>query len=133
MNAVLCSLLVMTASAKPPEPMRELLPQAELVVVAEVVAVRSTEAPDGTNLAPLQVVVLRVQRALRGDVQVAAELVVQKPRGEYALSLGNRGAFLLRVAKAAPIKDGGSVYVVLGRYGPDNYRVVDVEAALLAR
>jgi hypothetical protein len=120
--------------AIPPEPLQELLPHATHIVDAEVLEVVSqgptpptpphaqgaTSVPSRT---PSQVVKLRIKRALKGGV--TGELTVDKPEGDYVLSRGNHGPFLLKAAaKGNP--------VILGRYGPDTYRLSTLEAALKA-
>ena len=107
--------------AIPPEPLFAVLPQAVSIVVGEVIAVqnRSDGLPSSGKPPPgaphqvgSQVVTLKVTQVLRGAP--VTELVVRKPVGAY-------GAFLL---------DGESPPTILGRYGPDSYRLSDIEAAL---
>lgn len=108
--------------AKPPEPLHEVLPRASLVfdgVVARVVSV-APSAPAAADV-PSQQVEVRVARSLRGSP--AGDVVTaEKPAGAYALREGSAGPFLLERT------DSG--LVILGRYGPDSYRIEDVEAAL---
>jgi hypothetical protein len=117
--------------ALPPEPLQDVLPQAAVVVEAEVVEVVSSAAPvaqapqapgvtGGSHKVAAQVVKLRITRVLKGDVK--GELLVDKPEGDYALKAGNKGPFVL--AK------GTAHLVILGRYGPDTWRVDALEAAL---
>ena len=114
--------------AIPPEPLFAVLPQAVSIVVGEVTAVQNRNdglpssgkpPPSAPHKVGSQVVTLGVTRVLRGAP--ATELVVHKPVGAYALRVGNHGAFLL---------DGESPPTILGRYGPDSYRLSDIEAAL---
>ena len=125
--------------AKPPEPIRELLPRASLIVEAEVAEVVSTgpeppkvEAPPTHTSVPQevasQVLRLKIKRVLKGALAGAAkksqELTVTKPQGAYALSPGNRGPFLL--------EETGGDWLILGRWGPDNYRIEWVEKSIAA-
>jgi hypothetical protein len=119
--------------AIPPEPIQELLPRANLIVEAEVSAVLSTgprppqvKAREGATSVPnkvaSQVVKLKVKRALKG--QASGELTVDKPEADYALAEGNKGAFFLEQVK------GAANMTIIGRWGPDTYRVDSVERAL---
>ena len=123
--------------AIPPEPIQEVLPRASLIVVAEVTKVVSSgpeppkvNKPEGWTSTgqkvASQVVVLKVQRVLKGELDAAAkksmELTVTKPEAEYALRETNKGAFLL--------ERKGSEWQIIGRYGPDSYRVEYIEKAL---
>ena len=121
--------------AIPPEPLQELLPQAALIVDAEVLEVVSQGeqppipehkkgATSVPSKSPAQVVKLKVKRALKGKAP-QGDLTVDKPEGDYVLSKGNKGAFLLKMAKGNPI--------IIGRYGPDTYRMDTIEAALKAQ
>lgn len=115
--------------AKPPEPLEEMLPRAALVVVATVKRVLSTGAPlpplpereehksDIGARAPEQTLELEVESVLKGTHQGA--LTVRKPIAGYSVREGTKGAWL--------IDDTGTV---LGRYGPDSWRTVHVQAAL---
>ena len=114
--------------AIPPEPLAVVLPLASAVVIAEVVAVENNAdgvvlGPDAPPSSPRAIhsqrVKLKVSRVLRGGP--VTEVEVLKPIGDYALRVGNHGAFLL---------DGRTPPVILGRYGPDTYRVADLEAQL---
>ncbi len=116
--------------AKPPEPLNEVLPKATWVLDAEVVEVlrngpmpRKVEARAGATSTgqknQAQTVKLKVNRVLKGDP--VKELVVEKPEAGYTLKTGNHGPFLIDDAKA-----------ILGRYGPDSYNFVKLEAAIKA-
>jgi hypothetical protein len=117
--------------AKPPEPIEDVLPNAQWVVDAEVTEVVSTgPAPAKVQAAPgatstgqksaSQTVKLKVKRVLRGaDIQ---ELVVEKPEAGYSLRAGNHGPFLIDSTK-----------MILGRYGPDSYSFDRLEKALAAK
>jgi len=120
--------------ARRPELLDELLRQAEIVVVAEVVAVISTgpkpPAPDSPYagdphasgvgyVEPEQRLRLKVGKLLRGSA--ASELEVVKPVAPYRLQPGDGGAFLISAGD------------ILGRYGPDTYREEAVTAALRHR
>jgi hypothetical protein len=114
--------------AIPPEPLITVLPQAVSIVVAEVVSVENRkdglprsgkQPPSAPKAVGSQLVKLKVTQVLRGSA--VTELTVVKPVGEYALRAGNHGAFLL---------DGDGPPEILGRYGPDSYRLADIEAAL---
>ncbi|HCF58935.1 MAG TPA: hypothetical protein DFS52_13205 [Myxococcales bacterium] len=112
--------------ALPPEPIEEVLPQAALVVEAEVESILSTgpaqppvqAKPGATGApgrdAPDQTVKLRVTKVHKGPAGLS-ELVVLKPVAGYALRAGNKGPFLLDDAKPHP--------VILGRYGPDTWNL----------
>lgn len=115
--------------AKPPEPLHEVLPQAELIVVATVTCVRSTGLPlpalpardqhhsDVGARAPEQTLELAVERVLKGKHQ--GSLTVTKPIAGYSVREGTTGAWLI-----------DATGVVLGRYGPDSWRAALVESAL---
>ena len=114
--------------AIPPEPLFAVLPQAVSIVVGEVIAVQNRNdglpssgkpPPGAPHQVGSQVVTLKVTQVLRGAP--VTELSVLKPVGAYALRAGNHGPFLL---------DGQSPPTILGRYGPDGYRLSDIEAAL---
>jgi hypothetical protein len=126
--------------AIPPEPIEELLPRAQLVVVAEVTSIiaQGEQAPippsdpkrKGGPQVPLaeQVVALAVQDVLRGEgVTAGAELRALKPAADYDLSEGTQGPFLLAASDT-----GDPPFAILGRYGPDSYRRSVVEEALRA-
>jgi hypothetical protein len=121
--------------AIPPEPIQELLARASLVVEAEVTRVLSTgktppalpaEPGTGDSHRPVasQTVLLKVSRVLHGSHPGApdAALTVVKPEAKYALKAGNRGAFFLEKV--------GDELDIIGRYGPDTYKVASVEKAL---
>ncbi|MBI5479868.1 MAG: hypothetical protein HY906_13470 [Deltaproteobacteria bacterium] len=114
--------------AKPPEPIEEVLPQAVMIVDAEVAEVLKTgpqppkkEAPPhatsvGRKVAS-QTVKLKVKRVIKGDK--VTELVVEKPEAGYSLRAGNHGPFLIDSSKT-----------ILGRYGPDSWSFDRIEKAL---
>ena len=117
--------------AIPPEPLPELLKDANHVVDAEVSRVVETgpapeqpQAKEGATSVgyktPMQVVELTIRRTLKGNAK--GTVTVQKPVAAYALKQGNKGAFFL--------KDGSPHAVILGRYGPDTHRMDLVEKAL---
>lgn len=124
--------------AIPPEPIQELLPQAALIVEAAVSAVLE----QGPNPIPSNAAVGHTskgskvgwQRVALSDVRLikgtlpslddAGNLVVRKPTAAYALREGAKGAFLL----AADVESGD--WIILGRYGPDTYRVATIEKAV---
>ena len=81
---------------------------------------------DLQNQAPWQKVTLKVERCLRGDVAVGTSLTVLKPAGAYVVDAGTAGPFLLGAAV-----DGEAP--ILGRYGPDTWRLEVVEAAFSVR
>ncbi|MGI5862597.1 MAG: hypothetical protein ACOX6T_11150 [Myxococcales bacterium] len=119
--------------ALPPEPIEEVLPQAALVIEAEVDSVLSTGAaqppvqakPGATGVpgrdAPDQTVRLKVTKVHKGPAGLS-ELVALKPVAGYALRAGNKGPFLLDDTKPNP--------VILGRYGPDTWSLGRVLEAL---
>lgn len=125
--------------AIPPEPLQSVLFDAKAVVVGEVVAVDATgplpaqrEVKKGMtdvgNLAPWQRVTLRVDAVLSPgkdgvDVKKGATVAVLKPEAAYVVDKGTVGPFLL----GAPGDDG--LPPILGRYGPDSWRLELVEKA----
>jgi len=127
--------------AMPPEPIDSVLFDAKAVVVGEVVAVITEGEPvakktppkkdhkDVGNLAAWQKLSLRIDDVLLAglDVKKGGSVDVLKPEGHYGLPVGAKGVFLLGAAGA----DG--LPVILGRYGPDSYRLDVVEAALKRR
>lgn len=109
--------------ALPPEPIREVIPNAALVVEAEVEAVLAqgpiqpkVDAPPGTTStgkkAANQTVKLKVIKVHKGPANMK-EITAEKPVAGYALKAGNKGPFLLDGAKPNP--------TILGRYGPDTW------------
>ncbi len=120
--------------AKPPEPLQEILPRAALIVEAEVVEVLETgeappapDAPQGYTSAGHQVasqlVELKVTRSLKGEAS-GDRLRVHKPVAAYGLRAGNHGPFLL--------EGEGDSWTIIGRYGPDSYKLSLIERALQA-
>lgn len=121
--------------ALPPEPIEEVLPQAALIVEAEVDAVLETapalpavEAPQGATSVPgrevpRQTVRLKVTKVHKGPADTR-EIVADKPVAGYALRSGNKGPFLLDASKPNP--------VILGRYGPDSWNLERILGALQA-
>lgn len=121
--------------ALPPEPIEEVMPQAALIVEAEVESVlesgpapRAAEsAPGATSFpgrdAPQQTVKLRVTKVHKGPADTR-EIVARKPAAGYALRSGNKGPFLLDDSKPNP--------VILGRYGPDSWNLERILGALKA-
>jgi hypothetical protein len=114
--------------AIPPEPLSQVLPHATWVVDAEVEAILTegepppqltAPKPSAPNLLRSQRVRLKVKRVLRGAE--VTELEVDKPEAHYLLRPGNQGPFLI---------EGGERPRILGRYGPDSYRLTTLEAAL---
>jgi hypothetical protein len=123
--------------AIPPDPIDDVLFDAKLVVVGEVVAVVAEGSPparieaepgvkDVGNKAPWQRVQVRIDQALLGTAPIGSVVEVLKPEAGYLLSVGIKGDFLLGAAV-----DG--VAPLLGRYGPDSYRHDVVVAALAKR
>ncbi|MCB9639383.1 MAG: hypothetical protein H6728_15360 [Myxococcales bacterium] len=121
--------------AMPPEPIDELLPKAEFGVIAEVLEIKERgeqayipkpEQPDTVDIPrdlPYQVVTLQVKERLFGQAQ-AERFDVYKPAGDYVLRAGIEGPFFL--CKDEDHKQP----VILGRYGPDNYTLHVVRAAI---
>ena len=120
--------------ALPPEPIAELLPLAEQVLVATVLEILTTGptplpspgaenaefgATSVGNRSAVQSVRLKVERVLKGNAKVGEELVVSKPEAPYLLRPGNRGPFLVNRRSE-----------IIGRYGPDTYSLAKLEAAL---
>jgi hypothetical protein len=110
--------------AIPPDPIDEVLPQANAAVLAEVARVleqapNKTEAMDPKasdvhTVASRQVVELKVTGVLFGEtLKTGATVRAVKPAGAYALRPGNKGPFLLTGT--------GDAVEILGRYGPDTY------------
>ena len=115
--------------AKPPEPLREMLPLASLVVEASVVEVKSTgpaqprppkadEHKDVGVMAPEQEIVLEIVRVLKGT-HPDNTITVKKPIAPYAVKVGTKGAWLV-----------DANHVILGRYGPDSWHITRVVEAL---
>ena len=132
--------------AIPPEPIDSVLFDAKAVVVAEVVAVvregpalpKKEKKPgfsDIGNKAAWQRLTLRIDDVLQAgfDVKKGATVEVVKPVAAYALSVGNKGDFLLGNVVADDSKDAGDGPVILGRYGPDSYQHAVVVDALKRR
>lgn len=114
-----------------PEPLSEVLPQAKLVVLAEVIEAKGGETPAQTRRLPIgaapkcpeQQVRLKVERTLFGPEQ--AEIAALKPAAGYVLVPGVKGPFLIDGSTPVP--------KVLGRYGPDTYTLAVLEKALKSR
>src|SRR5688572_19151928 len=111
--------------AKPPEPLEEIFPKTSIIVDAEVKEVKSTDADDdpGSPDNPRQVVVLTVKKLVRGALnegeKKSQEIVATKPKAPYVVKAGTKGAFLLTADRT-----------ILGRYGPDSWRLDKVETKL---
>ena len=110
--------------AKPPEPLEEIFPQTSIIVDAEVSEIKSEDKPDASKDAPRQVVVLKVNRLVRGKLDVKAPLVVTKPKAAYKLRVGVKGPWLLAVDP----KSGERT--ILGRYGPDTWTFEKIDLKL---
>lgn len=116
--------------AERPEPLAELLPRAERIVVAEVLEVlgptpKASPPPrpgpiGSAEPLPAQRVRLKVLSTLRGAE--ATEVVAVKPVSAYVLAPGHHGPFLLDGGRPEP--------EILGRYGPDTYPLPALEQAL---
>ena len=127
--------------AIPPEPIDSVLFDAKAVVVGEIVAVvvegaaipktppAKKDFKDVGNLAAWQQLSLRIDGVVAPGLGATAGAVIDvlKPEGHYGLPVGAKGPFLL----GAPGSDG--LPVILGRYGPDSYRLDVVEAAVKRR
>jgi hypothetical protein len=125
-----------SAFALPPEPLEDLLPDAQTIVTGEVTDVLyegtppPTEATDEPIAGPIppdrcQVVRLVVDEVLLGEAASGDELVLVKPEAPYVLETGDTEdgrPYLLNGATPYP--------VILGRYGPGNYSLDQVERAL---
>lgn len=120
--------------ALPPEPIDTLLVDTKAAVVGEVVGVVATgpalphrEGKKGEkdlgNKAPWQRVTLRVDTVLRGGLKQGSTVEVLKPEGAYLVDAGTKGPFLL-----GAVGDDG-VAPILGRYGPDTWRLEVVQQA----
>lgn len=120
MFAVVLALALEISMAKPPEPLEEIFPLTSLIVDAVVVEVKSEDKPPSpeATLAPKQIVVLEVNRVVRGALAVPKEgkarVVVIKPLSAYKLRVGIKGPWLLSL-------DAKGERTILGRYGPDSY------------
>ena len=119
--------------ALPPEPFVTVLVDAAAVVVGEVTAViaagptppQRTGKPgerDLGNKKAWQDLEVRVDRVLRGDVVVGSTLTVRKPEGAWVAAVGTTGPFV--VGKI----EGTEPAPILGRYGPDTWRLDVVES-----
>ncbi|MGA9519998.1 MAG: hypothetical protein WBV82_00960 [Myxococcaceae bacterium] len=117
--------------AIPPDPIEQVLPDADAAVIATVtrVVAQDTQQPfpkaePGATSVPgsvaRQVVELEVTEVLFGDVKPGAKVQVVKPAGSYTLSAGNGGPFLLKLKGETEI---------VGRYGPDSYSRERIEQA----
>ena len=121
MFAVVLALALEITMAKPPEPLEEIFPLTSLIVDAVVVEVKSEDKPTSPEaaLVPKQVVVLEVNRVVRGVLagpkEGKARVVVTKPPSAYKLRVGIKGPWLLSL----DAKTGERA--ILGRYGPDSY------------
>ncbi len=125
-----------SAFALPPEPIEDLVPDAQTIVTGEITEVLydgtppPTEATDEPITGPIppdkcQVVRLVVDDVLLGDAASGDELVLVKPEAPYVLESGDTEdgrPYLLNGATPYP--------VILGRYGPGNYSLDEVEQAL---
>lgn len=125
-----------SAFALPPEPIEELLPGAQTIVTGEVTEVLydgtppPTEATDEPIAGPIppsqcQVVRLEVDDVLLGDAAAGDELVLVKPEAPYLLETGD-------TEDGRPyLLNGDAPYpAILGRYGPGNYGLQEVQSAL---
>ena len=67
---------------------------------------------------------LKIRRVIKGSLDTTAmdELTVTKPVAGYALAPTNKGAFMLQ-----KLPEG---WEIIGRYGPDTYKVESVIKAL---
>lgn len=120
--------------AIPPDPIDEVISEASAAVMARVTRIveRGKQAPlpklerpglvDQPGALASQRVELVIDEVLFGDATLTAgaHIEVTKPEGDYTLSEGNHGPFLLGGEKNDEI---------LGRYGPDSYRRDVIEAA----
>jgi hypothetical protein len=120
--------------ALPPEPIDTMLVDTKAVVIGEVVGVTATGPAlpqrvgkngekDLGNEAPWQRVSIRIDTVLRGELQGGKTVEVLKPQGAYLVDVGTKGPFLLGEAG----DDGAPV--ILGRYGPDTWRLEVVQKA----
>lgn len=117
--------------AKPPEPIEEVLPQAQAAVIAEVTRVLEqapqqkypqSEETSRPTTAARQVVELKVKSVLFGSVGTVGQLFkAVKPEGAYALRAGNHGPFVLTQSPEG--------VEILGRYGPDTWPEAQVRQA----
>ncbi len=129
--------------AIPPEPIDSVLFDAKAVITGTVLSIAAEGPPpprveakkgfkDVGNQAAWQKLVLQIDDVLLAglDAKKGGTITVLKPEAGYALNVGNGGPFLL----GAPSAGGGDdVPVILGRYGPDSYRLEVVVEALKRR
>ena len=129
--------------AIPPDPIEEVLSVATSVIAADVVSAarRAIDVPqkhdvdgvddgddgddDDDSVLAAQDCVLVVVAVFKGSLAVGARVACVKPEGEYELPLGFHGPFLL-VERTKPA-------TILGRYGPDSYKLAEVKRALERR
>jgi hypothetical protein len=122
--------------AIPPEPIDEMLPMADAVVIARVVQIvhRDQQAfvpevqlgvADTPRELPLQIVSLDIQEVLSGEIFRVGQIIeVLKPPGAYALRPDVTGPFLLMH------REGDPRPIIIGRYGPDSYSLHVIKAAI---
>jgi hypothetical protein len=120
--------------ALPPEPIDTVLVDTAAAIIGEVVEVSATGPAqpqrvgkkgetDLGNKAPWQRVTLRIDTVLRGGLKPGSTVSVLKPEGAYLVDAGTKGPFLLGIA------DDDGVPPILGRYGPDTWRLEVVQQA----
>lgn len=122
--------------AMPPDPIDEVLPQADAAYVAEVTQIlhqdeqeKVPELSDPGDVdiprdLPAQTVELRIAERLFGDLAgVGDTITVSKPAGEYVLRAGVQGPFLLA-------RQDDNTPVIIGLYGPDTYSLRVLKAAI---
>jgi len=125
--------------AIPPEPIDEIFPLVEHIVIAEVKDILSQgvqtfipepEEEDTVDIPrdlPEQMVRLEVKEVIFGTLpQSEKSLKVLKPAGDYILRAGVEGPFLLQ-------KEEDGSLTILGRYGSDTYSLRAIKGAITHR
>jgi hypothetical protein len=126
--------------AIPPEPIAEVMPDVAAAVVAEVTHIheRGPQKPFPQPRLPnevdipcqisYQIVELSIKRVVFGAwLEPNTSLRVYKPAGDYVLSPGNHGPFLLTQPQNI---NEQTLPVIIGRYGPDSYPLELIEIAI---
>lgn len=122
--------------ALPPEPIDEVLPSAQVGVIAKVTKIlhrdKQADIPNVTEgeadlprELPMQLIEMCIEEVLFGSAySQGSTMQAKKPAGDYTLREGVGGGFLLTTAKDASIPE------ILGRYGPDTWSLKVLRAAI---
>src|SRR5437762_434167 len=96
--------------ARPPEPLSDLIAEAKIIAIAEVVQVLALGpkpppppnarklgkgASDVGYVASFQKVRLKIERCLLGQLAVGSTIDVEKPEAPYVLRQGDKGPFFI--------------------------------------